>query len=430
MFSLLRLVRGRPALICLLVGFTLLPFSASRSEAAPAPTPHARRHATRDRSRRASVHGHSRRAAARDRRRIAARDQRREAAARRRRAHLILSRRRQRPGRHHGTTPSSPAGGTTHSGTPTATTTAPVTATPVTTVSAPTSHSDDPLAGDHLYINPNDSAIVNEQSLQAQGQSAEAAQIGVIAAQPEATWLTSDSSASEVAPIMSAAAGAGEVPVFVVYNLPGRDCGSYSAGGASSVGDYESFINQISGALGQRSAVVVLEPDALSYAAGDTCAATQSWYQPLSYAVTQLDTDANASVYVDAGNPGWQSAAAEASGLAKVIGTARAGFSVNVSNFDSTAADVAYGTAISQALGGRHFVIDTSRNGAGVASGQWCNPSGAALGTPPTTDTGNPLVDADLWIKTPGESDGTCNGGPSAGQFWLSYALALVANQG
>lgn len=31
------------------------------------------------------------------------------------------------------------------------------------------------------------------------------------------------------------------------------------------------------------------------------------------------------------------------------------------------------------------------------------------LGLRPTADTGNALVDAYLWIKTPGESDGQCN---------------------
>ena len=246
----------------------------------------------------------------------------------------------------------------------------------------------------------------------------------MIAAQPDATWLSSDSSASEVRPIVSAAAAADQVPVLVVYNLPGRDCGSYSAGGASSASDYESFIDQISGGLGESRAVMILEPDALS----DACI-TQAWYQLLTYAVRKLDTDANADVYVDAGNPGWQSAADEASGLAEVIGTARGGFSVNVSNYLPTVSDIAYGTQISRALGGRHFVIDTSRNGAAVAGGQWCNPAGAGLGTAPTTDTGNSLVDADLWIKDPGESDGTCDGGPPAGQFWLTGALALVSHQ-
>ena len=74
-----------------------------------------------------------------------------------------------------------------------------------------------------------------------------------------------------------------------------------------------------------------------------------------------------------------------------------------------------------------HFVIDTSRNGqgpwdwaaagyadAGVAQ-DWCNPPDRGLGVVPTTQTGNDLVDAYLWIKVPGESDGACTRDGSAG---------------
>jgi endoglucanase len=35
-------------------------------------------------------------------------------------------------------------------------------------------------------------------------------------------------------------------------------------------------------------------------------------------------------------------------------------------------------------------------------------------------------VDGLLWIKAPGESDGSCNGGPSAGTWWPEYALGLA----
>lgn len=31
-----------------------------------------------------------------------------------------------------------------------------------------------------------------------------------------------------------------------------------------------------------------------------------------------------------------------------------------------------------------------------------------------------------MWIKPPGESDGSCNGGPTPGKFWLDYALDLI----
>ncbi|MFI5427363.1 glycoside hydrolase family 6 protein [Aeromicrobium sp. UC242_57] len=73
-------------------------------------------------------------------------------------------------------------------------------------------------------------------------------------------------------------------------------------------------------------------------------------------------------------------------------------------------------------------VIDTSRNGAG-SNGEWCNPSGRALGPEPQAGTAGSL-DAYLWIKPPGESDGECGGGPPAGEFWTERALELAANAG
>jgi endoglucanase len=302
--------------------------------------------------------------------------------------------------------------------------TAPVSTPPVSTLSPP----GDPLGGDQFYVNPSDSAVTEENQLLASGQTTAAQQLETIASQPEATWLTSDSSTSVVPGIMSAAADSATVPVFVLYNIPWRDCGQYSSGGASSAADYEGFVNSVVSGLGQGRAVVIVEPDALSELSCLSSSQQQTYYQLIGYAAQQIDSDALASVYVDAGNPGWLPAATEASELQQAVGAAKAGFAVNVSNFASTASDVAYGTAISQAAGGRHFVIDTSRNGGNAASGQWCNPPGAGIGTDPTTNTANPLVDADLWIKDVGESDGTCNGGPAAGQFWLSYALDLVAN--
>ena len=102
------------------------------------------------------------------------------------------------------------------------------------------------------------------------------------------------------------------------------------------------------------------------------------------------------------------------------------GFALNVSNFRADPGLIAYGRAIASALGVAHFVIDTSRNGLGPdPSGAWCNPSGRALGAAPAASTEHRL-DWNLWIKRPGESDGTCNGGPRAGAFWPEYALGLA----
>src|SRR5215510_1470890 len=97
------------------------------------------------------------------------------------------------------------------------------------------------------------------------------------------------------------------------------------------------------------------------------------------------------------------------------------GFSLNTANFFTTDDEIGYGEAISGLTNGSHYVIDTSRNGAGPAPDSaldWCNPSGRALGTPPTAATAGAHADAYLWIKRPGESDGTCDRGePQAGNF-------------
>jgi endoglucanase len=179
--------------------------------------------------------------------------------------------------------------------------------------------------------------------------------------------------------------------------------------------------------IGGRPAIVILEPDAL---AGITCLSSGDQAMRmslLSSAVATFKGQAGTKVYLDAGNPSWISASDMASRLTQA-GIAKAdGFSLNVSNFISTAANVSYGRQLSAMVGGKHFVIDTSRNGLGPTSdGQWCNPSGRALGDRPTLNTGVNGVDGYLWIKYPGESDGTCNGGPTAGQWWADYALGLA----
>jgi endoglucanase len=56
-----------------------------------------------------------------------------------------------------------------------------------------------------------------------------------------------------------------------------------------------------------------------------------------------------------------------------------------------------------------------------------CNPPGRGLGPATTTSTGFPDVDAFMWTHIPGNSTGTCNGGPSSGMFFPSYAEGLAA---
>jgi len=97
------------------------------------------------------------------------------------------------------------------------------------------------------------------------------------------------------------------------------------------------------------------------------------------------------------------------------------------------------------------FVIDTGRNGHGPwqppASASypdaqiWCNAPGRGLGLRPAARPGDALTAAYLWIKTPGESDGSCNRGlpggtvdpewggtvdPKAGGWFPAQALELA----
>jgi endoglucanase len=285
-----------------------------------------------------------------------------------------------------------------------------------------------PFAGQTLWVDPDTSAQRQVDSWSS-SRPADAAQIEKIASRPRATWFgdwTTDAR-GDVSQAVGSAAAAGQLPVLVAYDLPNLDCGGFSAGGAPSPDAYRGWIDGFAAGIGANRAVVVVEPDALAELDCLSSSDQQSYYALISYAVATLSSHAGVSVYIDAGNSAWQPVATIASRLERA-GVAQArGFALNVSNFNTTAAETTYGRQLSAALGGKHFVIDTSRNGLGPAPDrEWCNPPGRALGTPPTAGTGDPLVDAYLWIKAPGESDGTCNGGPQAGVWWPDYALGLA----
>lgn len=230
---------------------------------------------------------------------------------------------------------------------------------------------------------------------------------------------------------VSAAASAGKVPVLVAYNIPLRDCGGYSVGGAAAVASYAQWAQQLALGIGNRTAVVILEPDALGAVDCLPAAAQQDRYRAISQAVTILKANAQTSVYIDAGTPVWQSTAMMSARLKAANVAAADGFSLNVSYFASTAQNRVYGDRLSSLIGYKHYVIDTSRNGGEHAvTGMQCNPSFASFGDTPTTNTGSALNDALLWIKIPWESDGPCNGSPGPGQPYWSYAIQLAQNAG
>ena len=290
--------------------------------------------------------------------------------------------------------------------------------------------------GAALWVDPQNPSARAARTARARAGSvalAQASLLGKAGRQPHSTWLGEWLTPAKVTPFVAARTAAararGAVPVFVLYAIPYRDCGSYSAGGHTDALAYRAWVDAVAAGLVGGRAVVVLEPDAVASAGCLPAAGQAERLALLRYAAGVLARTGTTSVYLDGGNARWQPPAVMASRLRQAgIDVAR-GFVVNAGNFDSTQAEVAYGKQIGAALGAPvPFVVDTSRNGLGPYQGElaWCNPPGRALGAPPTTRTGDPLVDAYLWVKTPGLSDGTCRGGPAAGTWWQSYALGLA----
>lgn len=290
-----------------------------------------------------------------------------------------------------------------------------------------------PKEADPFWVNPAGNAAEQVAAYAKSGQDDKAEQIRKIAQQPTGEWIGPENPEQEARGFTEAADKAGRTALLVLYNIPHRDCGQYSQGGAADGNAYRTWIDGVAAGIGDRAATVILEPDALLHLV-DGCTKDEfheERYDLLSGAVEKLKSLKNTRVYLDAGNAGWGHPdqifePLERAGIAKADG-----FSVNVSNFYSTKDSIAYGKQLSAKVGDKHFVIDTSRNGngpykSGDENERWCNPPGRALGEAPTIKTADSLVDAYLWVKRPGESDGECKGGPKAGQWWPTYALKLA----
>lgn len=284
------------------------------------------------------------------------------------------------------------------------------------------------LSGAALWVDPFSNARRTADGWRV-SRPADAAQMDKVAAGAQARWIGNWNAnvQADVDAATTTMTAAGAMPVFVAYNIPQRDCGGLSGGNATTAAAYRTWITSFANGIGARRATVILEPDALAAMDCLSAADQQLRLDLLGYAVQTLHAKGGIAVYLDAGHPAWKSAATMASRLASANVALAQGFSLNVSNFRATSDNVAYGQQISQLTGGKHFIVDTGRNGVGpTADGQWCNPAGRALGERPTTVTGIANVDAFLWIKTPGESDGACSGNPAAGAWMPEYALGLA----
>ncbi|HEX2912421.1 MAG TPA: glycoside hydrolase family 6 protein [Chloroflexia bacterium] len=352
---------------------------------------------------------------------------------------------------------------------------------------------------------PDHGAVLQIAKLTSGGKKADAALIREMINTPQAVWFTGGTPKGvqqSVKQVVQQAAGKGSVPVLVAYNVPGRDCSQYSAGGAATGDAYKAWIDGFAAGLGQAKAVVLLEPDGLALLPTD-CGQPDTYNRVslINYAAHALLADANASVYLDAGHSAWHSVGDMAARLVAGGVLDVNGFYSNVSNYRYTDYETKFDTWISQCIafgtdpeqgGWRlghydwcasqyysplgpvnpndistwgytdqwytanlgtavptvHFVIDTSRNGQGPWTPpahpagdpqDWCNPPDRGLGLQPTANTGVALLDAYLWVKIPGQSDGQCyrwTSGPldpvrnmqdpAAGAWFPEMALELV----
>ena len=133
------------------------------------------------------------------------------------------------------------------------------------------------------------------------------------------------------------------IPVLVAYDLPFRDCAQYSAGGAVRQAGYLAWINGLAQGIGNRQAVVILEPDALGNMPSG-CGLPASVYPftdtervaELQYAVSALEADPGVSVYLDGTHSAWQSVGTISQRLLQANVQQAQGFFLNVSNYQPT----------------------------------------------------------------------------------------------
>ena len=349
---------------------------------------------------------------------------------------------------------------------------------------------DNPFAGARFYVNPEYVAKIESTVASAPAQ---AERLRRVEAFPTAIWLDSVAKARRASHYLDEAMALEKqsaqpvVTVFVLYDLPGRDCAATASGGELPIGAGESrykteFIDPIAAQFRDHPSAriaILLEPDSLGNLATNLsvprcAAAEQAYRRSIAYAVRTLSMP-HVSIYLDAAHAGWLGWDRNRTRIAHIfkevldeaggVGLIR-GFATNVSNYNTlsdgdgkrlepsdpcpdelTYVDKLSGSLAEAGITGKGFVIDTSRDGRGgirAKWGVWCNAKGAGLGERPRASPA-PGVDAYFWVKPPGESDGAsepsapgfdaaCStpdsapGAPHAGEWFTPYFLDLVAN--
>jgi endoglucanase len=275
--------------------------------------------------------------------------------------------------------------------------------------------SGNPLAGVRLYVDHHSPAWHQMRVYRRSGQRRKAALIRRIAREPRALWFgrfTRPHFRKKVRRQIVRAKRRTAVPVLTVLRAEANHCGPwYTGGGPAEDARTRAWYRRFARRIGRARVVIAFEPDSLGTIDCQARSRRDDRIRLLRYGVKRFARLPNATVYLDAGASDWEPARRTARQL-RAIGIARVrGFMLNATHYDWTRANIRHGLRISRLTGGKHFVIDTSGNGRGPvhyrrSNGRritvWCNPGMRGLGTPPTTSTSNPMVDAYLWINRPG----------------------------
>ena len=349
-----------------------------------------------------------------------------------------------------------------------------------------------PFTSAYMFVNP-----VYSERVRASAKATALSQLQVenLAQTSTALWLDSIAAVAKLQPYLDLARASAKhqdrsVSVtLVVYDLPERDCNANASNGEltldqDGLNKYRGYIDQIASITANYpdlQIAAIVEPDSLpnivTNLGNPKCAKAKVGYEVgIAYAIAKLAAS-NVAIYLDSAHGGWlgwpdnrQRMAQEVRSVLDAAGGVDLirGFSINVANYNplnvnlnqvgswydrsNPAKDeLTFARLMAQEyanVGISHhaFVIDTGRSGVVNSRkvwGYWCNVRGAGIGERPKAAPADG-IDAYLWIKPPGESDGTSDpksarydsfcgnedaavNAPDAGEWFETQFAALVS---
>ncbi|KAK8206060.1 1, 4-beta cellobiohydrolase [Phyllosticta capitalensis] len=356
---------------------------------------------------------------------------------------------------------------------------------------------ENPLAGYNFYANSDYSNKVLQKAVpqfRREGKEDLAQKAVQVASVPTFLWMSSRDQIQKLRPFAEEAqqqvrGGAKLLVPLVIYNLPDRDCAAKASSGELRIADngvdlYKTnFVDPIAATIKEFPEVkfvLVIEPDSLGNLVSNVnktkCKnAAEGHKESIAYALRTFDLP-NIYMYVDGGNSGWWGFPKNMGPAAKLVGEvwrragrprAFRGLATNTANYNawsvSECANYTQGSrncdekryinAIAPLLQQEgtpaHFITDQGRSGVQPTGqrewGDWCNAINTGFGQRPSTKTDDPLLDAWVWIKPGGESDGTSSRmadrfdpkcgqvdakqpAPEAGQWFQEYFEQLLRN--